>query len=630
MTGSRPNPTQRAQNQNRPNDNRNDRGSGQSNQANNSQPSPWLMGESPERIDPTSSFVEYLRWMRSGDHPQKDGTKVQMLTLCQDKANYQKRLQVLTDRTKKLAGQGNWFVGKCADRIRVGGYRGVESMLLPAVDALGIPFIPSSTLRGIARNTAMREFMQEKGMSWQEAETKVAPYFGSLEAEPENRIGKVIFLDAYPSPENTKAGLTSDIANNIWKWENNQLSPYSPNPNPFLSLENCSFVIGIKPLKPEYKTECDRIKAWLIKGLAEGIGSQVNAGYGVITVDGVQKSEPFFRVEFAVRGQLIHGAPRFNQWEDRNGWRPKTGNTPEVRAIAFKSMLRYWFRVIGLGVLPPERVKELEAEIFGSISPQKHGYLRVRIRNWSLEREEPRNEKDNYGEQEGCLEFYYSPELKENKKEFFKKLIKHLTWLMFHMGGIGQGARRPLYKRSSKPFWRGCNLVVILDEDASKEEEEFWDTPDELRSFCQKFQQNLRNLYTALSGLTNSTQNSFNNPRTNGQVSRDTWQEALDRNAMIFACTGQSPNNKPYGLSILHSNELKCRGNYDPYLCGKADRQEVIPSPVWISNPDKKYQVVTVFGATQNPRGAFVQKLKNAGAIQIFPLPQNHGNPRQR
>ncbi len=31
----------------------------------NKEPSPWLMGESPEKIDPSASFVEYLRWMRS-------------------------------------------------------------------------------------------------------------------------------------------------------------------------------------------------------------------------------------------------------------------------------------------------------------------------------------------------------------------------------------------------------------------------------------------------------------------------------------------------------------------------------------------------------------------------------------
>lgn len=37
---------------------------GVSGNGNNHEPSPWLMGESPQKIDPSASFVEYLRWMR--------------------------------------------------------------------------------------------------------------------------------------------------------------------------------------------------------------------------------------------------------------------------------------------------------------------------------------------------------------------------------------------------------------------------------------------------------------------------------------------------------------------------------------------------------------------------------------
>jgi len=367
------------------------------NGSNNPQPSPWLDhplhpdGEKPQ-THPNSSFIEYLRWMRSGNHPQKETTRVEIMTMAQ-KQKYSDRLKVLTDRTKLLAGEGNWFIGECKGRIRVGGYRGVEAMLLPAVDALGIPFIPSSSLRGVARNAAIREFMNE-GMTWTEAVEAVAPYFGSLEATSKDQMGKVIFFDAYPCQND---GISIDIANNIWKWQDNNISPYSPNPNSFFSLENCSFIIGLKPLKPEYKAVSDRVKRWLTIGLAQGIGSQVNAGYGVITTDTNAKIDPFFSVEFAVRGQLIHGAPTFNQWrfnDRKRSWEANTTNRPEVRPIAFKSMLRYWFRVIALGVLPAGKVKELEGELFGSISPQKYGLLCVRVRNAKLIHKEPKEKNE--------------------------------------------------------------------------------------------------------------------------------------------------------------------------------------------------------------------------------------------
>ncbi|MDH6060187.1 hypothetical protein NWP17_07010 [Chrysosporum bergii ANA360D] len=76
-----------------------------------------------------------------------------------------------------------------------------------------------------------------------------------------------------------------------------------------------------------------------------------------------------------------------------------------------------------------------------------------------------------------------------------------------------------------------------------------------------------------------------------------------------------------YGLAILHSQELKFRGNYDGDLCGKVVR-EVKPSPVWIADLDD-YQVVTVFGANENPRKKYLQNLQTLGeSIQLFPLTQ--------
>lgn len=167
-------------------------------------PSPWL--EHP--LDPSpspgseASFVEYLRWMRSPDSQHKDPTKLEILQMAEGQGNHRDRLTQLTNRTRLIAGEGNTFQVKCLWRIRVGGHRGPESILLPAFDALGMPYIPSSTLRGVARTQAIRELMEQEGLPWTEAQDTVSRrYFGCLESErTEERLGKVTFLDAYPFP----------------------------------------------------------------------------------------------------------------------------------------------------------------------------------------------------------------------------------------------------------------------------------------------------------------------------------------------------------------------------------------------------------------------------------------------
>ncbi|NJL02750.1 MAG: type III-B CRISPR module RAMP protein Cmr6, partial [Spirulinaceae cyanobacterium SM2_1_0] len=221
------------------------------------EPSPWLDAERSPIPHPNASFVEYLRWMREPTRDYKDPTKVQILDWATTQADYSDRLQKLTDRTKKLAAVH--FQVKCPWRIRVGGTKGPESILLPAFDALGMPYIPSSTLRGVARSQAVWKILQnnEEWQSlknapdndrnreqakklWQNTQSHpdIAKYFGHLEAEDKkDRAAKIVFLDAYPLPG--RHGLAMDIANNIWNWQGgaDELPSYSPNPNPFLSLQ---------------------------------------------------------------------------------------------------------------------------------------------------------------------------------------------------------------------------------------------------------------------------------------------------------------------------------------------------------------------------------------------------------
>ncbi len=609
-------------------------GNGGGNGGNNPpQPSPWLDSDNEPNPSATASFVEYLRWMREPKSDDKDSTKVQILQMAEERANYSTRLAQLTKRTELIAGKENTFQVKCSWRIRVGGHRGPESILLPAFDALGMPYVPSSTLRGVARTQAIQEIMATEKVNWKEAEKKVAPYFGSLDAENErDRSGKVVFLDAYPLSSQS-GGLAVDMANNIWSWEGNSLK-YSPNPNPFLSLKEPTFLMGLR-----LASGCDnpeilkRVKQWLIAGLQSGIGSQVNTGYGELIRAGVGKpASEFFSIEFSLEGQLIHGRQKFTQWQwndRRNQWQMRGLADAEVRPVAFKSMLRYWFRSLALGLLDrvdQDKVKEWEAKLFGAIAPQQRGWVKFEIREGRVTQREPRpnfqGKDDACGEQAGILSLAYSTQAAEDKKAAIAQLFKTLTWMMFHLGGIGQGARRPCYSRKTReraPWYRGSTLYPDSND-------AFWKLPDTPQEFQKLFQQRLQQFYQAFSQLTGS-QIDPRSLQAIGQVSRDRWTEAVDANCRIVVCAGAEDFGKPYALAVLHSKDLKVkdrqgREDYDGNLCGQV-AGGVKPSPVWIADLGD-YQVVTVFGATQDPRKKYLKELRDRTSpqnyAQIWPI----------
>ncbi|MEO0804255.1 MAG: RAMP superfamily CRISPR-associated protein [Cyanobacteria bacterium J06642_2] len=573
------------------------------------EPSPWLT----DQVPPTShraGFVEYLRWMRAADRPQKDGTKVQLMQLAVDRADYRDCLQNMNRRTLAIAGRENTFEVTCQWRIRVGGHRGPESILLPAFDSLGIPYIPSSTLRGVARNQAIRSFMNAENLRWKEAEKRVAPYFGSIDSDRVGeRVGKVIFLDAYPKPSKT-GGLALDMANNIWQWSDRALT-YSPNPNPFFSLKASEFLIGLRPL-PGYEGELKQVKQWLVEGLQAGVGSQVNSGYGGLATKTEQTdSNEFFRVEFALEGQLIHGAQAYTSWQwnsHRKQWNMRGRPIAEPRPIAFKSMMRYWFRAFSLGVLPARDVKVMESKLFGAIEPQARGWLRVRVLEGRVVQKEPRpnaqGKHDSCGEEDGTLTLAFSSEAPVEKHQAIAELSKSLAWLMFHLGGLGQGARRPRYSRKTRsraPWFRGSSLFALEEGDP------FWELPRAPQEFKKIFHARLRDFYKALQELFNFQFN-VREPLRVSDVSRGDWTEAIDKNCQIIVCKGEEEFNKPFALSTLHDSQFKIQGNYDGNLCGKV-RGGVKPSPVWISDLTY-FQVVTVFGASQDPRRQYLKVLR--------------------
>jgi len=613
------------------------------------EPSPWLDPEHEPSPDSEgrASFVEYLRWMRWPNHLHKEATQVQILQMAQEAAVYDERLKVMQKRLNLLAKNGVFEV-KAPWRIRVGGIKGPESTLLPAFDALGMPYIPSSTLRGVARTQAVREFVSdgknwEEADLWEKADLHVAQWFGHLKAEGNDRAGKIIFFDAYPLPG--QDGLAIDIANNIWSWEG-ETPKYKPNPNSFLSLQRPKFLIGMKLASGvDDQHLLEKVKRWLIQGLQAGIGSQVNSGYGELMVrDEKSQNLPFLRVKFEIKGQLIHGNQK-TKWDSKNKKWVREAQA-EIRPIAFKSSFRYWFRTIALGLLSSQSVKELESKLFGGIEPQNWGWLTFRVGRC----------KDSDPTKTGILKISLSPSvaldwakprLPSEQVERLKKLTISLAWLVFHLGGVGQGARRPFYERSGNPPIRGCLCQVTTGA---------WETPATIEEFTESFRKHLEIVRSCLTAIADQ-ESLLNQPGSSFKTTPSKWLEAFDQDCQIVAVSGSishssSCQSKCFALQILHEQwhrydsqykhllgeskdeNLKDRRQANEFLasaknlCGGTIKDDIdgetrksIPSPVWVIDFDH-FQVVTVFGSTSDPRKKFLRKLKEDATSyqQLWPF----------
>ena len=559
-------------------------------------------------LDNHASFVEYIRWMRSPtleDNHDNDTKAILLQKAVGKYRNYQQYFQVRNDATELIADRT--FEVKCTWRVRVGGMIGPEDMLLPAFDAAGMPYIPASSLRGVARAWGLGET----------SEAEVESCLGSLDAPEEHQAGKVIFLDAYPLGKTwgqQEGGLAIDIANSIWKWEQSEQT-YAPNPNLFLSLKKTTFLVGLRRTMRCDDRTFDLVKSWLIQGLQGGIGSQVNSGYGEMQIKGYTPPKPFLQVSFTLTGQLIHSYQHLT-W-DRQRQRYNREREAEVRSPALKSMLRYWFRALALGVLDCKEVRDrLEQELFGAIEPQKQGAIKCRVEE--VKSPNPRRQEQNDRQclsQQGRLQLSFSEGIATEKEDAVRELFCNLTWLAFHLGGVGQGARRPKYKRNSKPYYRGCQLRATL---VRSQEWDWPDLPDALPQFKVLFREKLQGFYHALALLSGRSL-SPNNPRS----ATGRFREFVGNDCRIVVCRGDrdfdpTDEDKPLALRILH--RLADRGNHTFYreLCGDANSN---PSPVLIADLGP-YQVVTVFGASANRRREYLRELKDNADhyLQLWPF----------
>ncbi|NJL41777.1 MAG: hypothetical protein HC899_37690, partial [Leptolyngbyaceae cyanobacterium SM1_4_3] len=255
----------------------------------------------------------------------------------------------LKQRTESLVIEGGVaFLMSFNWRLRVGGTRGFLELLLPVFHPVfGVPYIPSSSLKGAAR-----AWTRQNGKSANE----ISKILGHLDGKVA-QAAKVEFLDAFP----IKKCLSVDVATPQWRWQSKNVF-YKPEPHLLLSMEQPQFLFGLCPTKPENAHYVPVVEEWLKNALKSGIGSRVSGGYGrALGQSSLSSQSQSYRFELWTQGMYGSEPP-----SKQNSW---NGN-PEFRPTAVRGILRYWFRAFALRFYEPSICQTLEDTIFGKLSQQ--------------------------------------------------------------------------------------------------------------------------------------------------------------------------------------------------------------------------------------------------------------------
>ena len=504
--------------------------------------------------------------------------------------------QQLTQKTKHLADEV--LTVEFPGRVRVGGTRGFRDLLLPVFHPVyGVPYIPSSSLKGVVRAWAKQH----------QSIVEINRLLGTLEGG----IGCVQFLDAFP----TGPSLSVDMANPQWHWENNQVK-YNPQPHALLSMEQPELVIGLALTSRGVNADdVKKVKDWLEQALAaSGIGSRVSSGYGrtVLTAstnDAIAKSYKFQLWTAGMYGAFAPNAE--NQYQ----------GTPEFRPTAVRGMLRYWFRAIALGLYPPQQCKELEATLFGTIEPSsKQGSIRIGVK-WEEEEGDcpfgaARSDRTH-------PHFYNGTIFLEAQYQNHLTLMQRLLQLASHLGGIGRGSRRSLHWNNPHPGLRGCHWELTGMKVPYS------------RKGWQKFLADVREAFLAVLAVQSPDDVlGSGNPGKPG----NRYQDVLNGNARIYLVpcqglwhpeevtnwqrNGTKPEVRGKALTLLYDNRFK---GVNPQGEGNERVGGNLQTPSYVvikSNfPEGKspYQAVTIFGANHSDRTAFAQALPT-DSIQVWPV----------
>lgn len=453
----------------------------------------------------------------------------------------------LTSRTQKIAEetlqvQFDW-------RVRVGGTRGFQELLLPVFHPVyGVPYIPSSSLKGVARAWAKNNQVNPEEINF-------------LLGELDSGVGTIQILDAFP----TQPCLSVDIANPQWTWNSDNQVKYQPTPHFFLSLLYPEILIGLCKTRRGKANDTDlaTVKTWLNQALMTGIGSRVSAGYG--------------------RSSLKAGLPYHSCHHFR--FYSQGLFQEDFRPVALRGVLRYWLRAIALGLYDINTVKSLENRLFGQLSQE--GSIRLSV---AITEEKDGDSRHPYYCQ-GVI-------LLEAKTQQHLQLIEAVLQLASHLGGFGKASRRPLHwnnKRLRGCFWElSDSILPYEDSEWHLFLEEVLDTFRQIHPEANPPQHSPGNSHNRYQDVLNNHAKIFLIPANNLKYP----EEVNNWSSQGY----QYPVIGP-GLQKLYSSDqfkgVNPQGRGNANVGGKLG----IPSFVWIKSnyPDdsSSYQVVTIFGVDQ-------------------------------
>jgi len=478
----------------------------------------------------------------------------------------------LTQKTRSLADE--IIEARFSWRLRVGGMRGFQELLLPVFHPVyGIPYIPSSSLKGAVKAWARKEIQDQN-------------LINRLLGQLDQGVGCVQILDAFP----TKSCLSLDITNPQWEWQEDNRIKYKTVPHTLLSMAEPTLIIGLtythRGQQQHQSEDLKTVKTWMENALAVGIGSRVSAGYGRTQIQSrfsYSSSHPF-----QLWTQGIFGAD--------------SRQADEFRPVALRGMLRYWFRAIALGLYDPVTCRTLENQLFGKLSQEGTFSLGVNITE----------EQDDYPY------FYAGDILLESRYEHHLLLMEKLLFLTSHIAGIGRGSRRPLHRNNGR--MRGCHWEL-----------NDYKLPGNLESW-QSFLQDVQNTFLQVqqAGTPGAGDPGNRNERYQDVLNHQAVIYLVPSANQIhpdkvrnWSSQGATPPVLGTALNLLYSDERfkgKTNKNQGNVLVGGTLG---IPSFVIIQSNFPKsgepYQTVTVFGANNSHRQEFVKNLPS-NSIRVWPL----------
>ncbi len=162
--------------------------------------------------------------------------------------------------------------------------------------SLGVPYLPSSSIKGMVRSWASK---WAKGVNRQDIEEIFGLSAGVLSQnrETNSRVGKVIILDALPIRSvQLKADIMTPHYGEYYSSEGNNITPpadyLSPTPIPFLVVsKGCTFQFGVLPRCKDEASICRQVLSWLEQALIHlGFGAKTSVGYGHFEQDNNAKN----------------------------------------------------------------------------------------------------------------------------------------------------------------------------------------------------------------------------------------------------------------------------------------------------------------------------------------------------